>query len=199
MRALIPFALLVSTACSTAYALPPDPPGTANAVFAGGCFWCIESDFEKVDGVLSVVSGYAGGTEKNPTYKQVSAGATSHAEVVRVVYDPKKVTYEKLVDYFFKHIDPTQKNAQFCDFGKQYRSGIFYATDVEKHVAEKAKADVDASKKLLSPVVTEITKATEFWPAEDYHQDYYKKSPSSYASYRAGCRRDERVKELWGH
>ena len=198
MRALLPLALLVGTACSSAYALPPDPPGTAAAVFAGGCFWCIESDFEKLDGVVSVVSGYAGGPEQNPTYKQVSAGTTGHAEVVRVVYDPKKVSYEKLVDYFFKHIDPTTKDSSFCDHGKQYRTAIFYGNDAEKKVAEKAKADIDASKKLPAPIVTEVTKAAAFWPAEDYHQDYYKKSPSSYAAYRQGCGRDARVKELWG-
>lgn len=196
MRPLIPLALLATLACSSTYALPPDPPGTANAVFAGGCFWCIESDFEKLDGVLSVVSGYAGGPEKNPTYKQVSAGKTGHAEVVRVVYDPKKVSYEKLVDYFFKHIDPTQVDGQFCDWGKQYRSAVYYANDAEKAVAEKAKSEIATTKKWK--VVTEVTKASEFWPAEDYHQDYYKKSPMSYGAYRQGCGRDARVKELWG-
>lgn len=197
-RALPSLALLVATACSTAFALPPDPAGSKSAVFAGGCFWCIESDFEKLEGVLSVVSGYTGGAEKNPSYKQVSAGATGHAEAVRVVYDPQKVSYDKLVDYFFKHVDPTTKNSSFCDFGKQYRTAIFFADDSEQKVAEKARADIDASKKLPAPVVTEVTKAAEFWPAEDYHQDYARKSPSTYASYRAGCRRDERVKELWG-
>ncbi len=196
MRPLLPLALLATLACSTTYALPPDPPGTANAVFAGGCFWCIEKDFEKLDGVLSVVSGYAGGPEKNPTYKQVSAGSTGHAEVVRVVYDPKKISYDKLVDHFFKHIDPTQVDGQFCDWGKQYRSAVYYANDAEKTVAEKAKADIVTTKKWK--VVTEVTKASEFWPAEDYHQDYYKKSPTSYGSYRMGCGRDARVKELWG-
>lgn len=156
----------------------------------------MESDFEKLDGVLSVVSGYAGGPEKNPTYKQVSAHATGHAEVVRVVYDPKKVSYEKLVEYFFQHIDPTQVDGQFCDWGKQYRSAVYYATDAEKTVADKAKANIEASKKWK--VATEVTKAAEFWPAEDYHQDYYKKSPMSYGAYRTGCGRDARVKELWG-
>ena len=198
MRMLLPFALLAATACSTAFALPPDPPNTASAVFAGGCFWCIEADFEKLDGVLTVVSGYAGGPEKNPSYKQVSAGSTGHTEVVRVVYDPKKVTYLKLVDFFFRHIDPTTKNSSFCDFDTQYRTAIFYGSAAEKSIADQAKKDIDASKQLPAPVVTEITQAGEFWPAEDYHQDYYKKSPGSYASYRAGCRRDARVQELWG-
>lgn len=198
MRPLTALSLLVITACPSASAVPPDPPGTASAVFAGGCFWCIEADFEKLAGVLSVVAGYAGGPEKSPTYQQVSAGATGHAEVVRVVYDAKKVSYEKLLDYFFKHIDPTTKDSSFCDFGKQYRTGIYFANDSEKRLADKAKADLDASKKLPAPVVTEVTKAAEFWPAEDYHQDYYKKSAASYSRYRAGCRRDQRVRELWG-
>ena len=207
MRAAAAFAVFAVTfatlgagvACASEPVTPKDdPPGSAYALFAGGCFWCMESDFEKLAGVLTVVSGYTGGPEKSPSYEQVSAHRTGHLESVRVVYDPKKVSYEKLVDYFFHHVDPTQGTGQFCDLGPQYRTAIFYVDDAQKKAAEKVKADIEKSNVLHAPIVTLMQKASEFWPAEGYHQDYYKKSPGSYHAYREGCGRDDRVKELWG-
>jgi peptide-methionine (S)-S-oxide reductase len=194
-------ALVLVLGCPSAMAADAVvPTGFASAVFAGGCFWCIESDFEKLadQGVLTVTSGYSGGTEKNPTYQQVSAHKTSHAEVVKVVYDPKKISYEKLVHYFLRHIDPTQKDGQFCDWGKQYRSAIYYADDAEKKIAEAQVALAQKDLKVKGAIVTEIAKASEFWPAENYHQDYAKKEPAAYARYRSGCGRDARVAEVWG-
>ncbi len=189
-----------TTACASEPITPKDDPkGSAYALFAGGCFWCMESDFEHMgDGILSVTSGYTGGPEKSPSYEQVSSHKTGHFESVRVVYDPKKVTYEKLVEYFFHHVDPTQATGQFCDLGPQYRTAIFYVNDVQKKTAEKVKAEIEKSNVLHSPIVTIIQKANAFWPAEGYHQDYYKRSPSSYHAYREGCGRDARVKQLWG-
>lgn len=165
---------------------------TETAIFAGGCFWCVESDFDKVPGVLSTVSGYTGGHVKNPEYKQVSNGGTGHVEAVQITYDPKVVSYKQLLDYFWHHIDPTVKNRQFCDVGEQYRSEIFYHSEDQKKLAEKSKKD------LPFPIVhTAITKASEFYPAEDYHQDYYKKNPLRYKYYRYSCGRDNRVEEIW--
>lgn len=173
-------------------------PATAKAIFAGGCFWCMEPPYDKLDGVLATTSGYIGGKTRNPTYEQVSSGATGHTEVVQVEYDPKKVSYEKLLEVFWVNIDPTVKNRQFCDVGTQYRTGIFYTDDEQRRLAEASKAKVEATKPFKQPIVTEITAAAEFWPAEDYHQDYYKKNPVRYKFYRSGCGRDERLKELWG-
>jgi peptide-methionine (S)-S-oxide reductase len=170
------------------------PPGKAVAFFAGGCFWCTESDFEHVDGVLEVVSGYAGGAEKAPTYDQVSSGETSHAESIRVVYDPAKISYEKLVDAFWRSIDPVSANGQFCDRGAQYRSVIFYGTEQEKAVAERTKKEVET--KLGAKVATQIVAAGPFWAAEAYHQDYAKRNPGRYHMYRTGCGRDRRVAEI---
>jgi peptide-methionine (S)-S-oxide reductase len=172
---------------------------TAKALFAGGCFWCMEPAFEKVDGVSSVTSGYTGGQTKNPTYEQVSAGVTGHAESVEVVYDPSKVTYEKLLDVFWHNIDPLVGNAQFCDHGTQYRSAIFYLDETQKKLAEESKRRLEESKRFGAKTIqTEIVAATVFYPAEGYHQDFYKKNPARYYSYRAGCGRDQRLKELWG-
>ena len=170
---------------------------TKTAVFAGGCFWCMEPPFEKLKGVLGVVSGYAGGAEKNPTYEQVSAGSTGHAEVVQVTYDPSKVTYDELLDVFWKNVDPTVKDRQFCDKGAQYRTGIFYADDAQKKAAEASKAALAKEKPFEAEIVTEISPFDAFWPAEEYHQDYYKKHPIRYAYYRRGCGRDARLKEVW--
>ena len=170
---------------------------TATAIFAGGCFWCIEADFEKLDGVIDVESGYIGGSTANPTYKQVSAGVTGHAEAVRVRYDPHRVGYEKLLDYFWRHIDPTVKNRQFCDIGSQYRSAIFYQNDAEKKLAQDSLQALEKSGR-FARIHTEIAAATMFYPAEDYHQDYYKKNPVRYQIYRTSCGRDARVKSLWG-
>ena len=171
-------------------------PETAKATFAGGCFWCMEPPFEKLDGVLSTTSGYTGGTKKNPTYEEVSSGATGHAEAVQIIYDPKKVTYAKLLEVFWHNIDPLTPNAQFCDHGNQYRSAIFYHDDTQKRLAEESKKAL--SSRFRGPIVTEIVPAAAFYPAEDYHQDYYKKNPLRYKVYRYSCGRDQRLEELWG-
>jgi len=172
-------------------------PQTATAVFAGGCFWCIEADFEKLDGITAVESGYTGGSLRNPTYQQVSQGGTGHAEAVRVRYDPQRVSYEKLLDYFWRHIDPTVKDRQFCDIGSQYRSAIFYQNDTEQKLAQSSKQGLEKSGR-FPHIYTEIVAASTFYPAEDYHQDYYKKNPIRYQYYRHSCGRDARVKSVWG-
>jgi peptide-methionine (S)-S-oxide reductase len=168
------------------------------ADFAGGCFWCMEHPFDSLPGVVSVTSGYTGGQKKNPTYEEVSAGGTGHAESVQVVYDPAKITYEKLLDVYWVNIDPTTKDRQFCDRGNQYRSAIFYHTEEQHRAALRSKAALEKSKPFKDPVVTEIVPAGEFYPAEEYHQHYYKKNPIRYWYYRNGCGRDQRLKELWG-
>ncbi len=171
---------------------------SAKAYFAGGCFWCMEEAFEKVDGVIAVASGYMGGTVANPTYEQVSGGHTGHAESVEVLYDPSKVTYQKLLDVFWRNVDPVTPNAQFCDHGSQYRSAIFYSTDGEKQLAEESKRALEQSKRLSAPVVTQLVQASSFYQAEDYHQDYYKKNPLRYKYYKYGCGRAQRLEVLWG-
>jgi len=168
------------------------------AIFAGGCFWCMEPPFDALDGVISSISGYSGGHKNNPTYKEVSAGGTGHAEVVQIVYDPDKVSYEKLLDVFWHNIDPTTPNRQFCDGGNQYRSAIFYLDDEQKRLAEASLTELQKNKPFKQPVVTEIIAATKFYPAEEYHQDYYHKNPIRYRFYRHGCGRDARLQELWG-
>lgn len=168
------------------------------ATFAGGCFWCMEPPYEKIPGVVSVISGYTGGQKKNPTYEEVSAGGTGHAEAVQITYARSKVTYEELLEVFWHNIDPTAKDRQFCDSGRQYRSAIFYHNDEQKKLALRSKAELEKNKSFKEPVVTEIVQAAEFYPAEDYHQDYYKKNPIRYTFYRATCGRDRRLKELWG-
>jgi peptide-methionine (S)-S-oxide reductase len=172
------------------------PPSRATATFAGGCFWCMEGPFEKLPGVLSVTSGYAGGSVKQPTYEQVSAGRTGHAEVVQVIYDPARVDYERLLHVFWRNVDPLTPNAQFCDRGSQYRSAIFFHDDTQRQAAEKSKGEL--APRFPKPIVTEVVKLEAFWPAEEYHQDFYRKNPVRYQSYRMGCGRDARLKELWG-
>ncbi|WP_299070992.1 peptide-methionine (S)-S-oxide reductase MsrA [Accumulibacter sp.] len=167
------------------------------AIFAGGCFWCIEADFEKLPGVIAAESGYTAGRTVNPTYEQVSAGSTGHTEAIRVTYDPQKVSYRQLLDYFWRHIDPTVKNRQFCDVGSQYRSGIYWQNEAERKAAESSRDTLLASGK-LPRIETEIVAASPFYPAEEYHQDYYKKNPIRYAYYRQGCGRDARVQQIWG-
>ncbi len=179
-------------------AVKAKPASTAVATFAGGCFWCMEGPFDVLDGVISTTSGYIGGTKKDPTYKEVSSGWTGHTEVVQVKYDPAKISYEKLLDVFWHNIDPTVKNQQFCDVGSQYRSGIFYHDEAQLKAANASKAALDKSKPFKSAIVSEITAATAFYVAEDYHQDYYLKNPVRYRFYRQGCGRDARLKELWG-
>lgn len=171
---------------------------TEKATFAGGCFWCTEEAFEKVPGVISAVSGYMGGKSKNPTYEQVSTGRTGHTEVVEVTYDPAKVSYEKLLEVFWLNHDPTVKDRQFCDSGSQYRAEIFYHSDEQKRLAEASKAKWEKQKPFRQPIVTPITKASEFWTAEDYHQDYYKKNALQYRFYVTGCGRYQRLDTLWG-
>ena len=168
------------------------------ATFAGGCFWCMEPPFEALPGVFSVTSGFSGGPEKNPTYNQVSAGITGHRESIQVVYDPKKITYTKLLDVYWHNIDPTQDDGQFCDRGKQYRSAIFVRGTAQRRRAEESKHAIEASKRLKGPIVTPILPFTAFYPAEEYHQDYYKKNPEHYHAYRTGCGRDRRLREVWG-
>ena len=174
------------------------PAKTARAIFAGGCFWCMEGPFDRLDGVISTTSGYVGGSKKDPTYTEVSAGRTGHTEAVEIVYDPAKVSYPRLLDVFWHNIDPTTKDSQFCDHGSQYRSGIFYVDDEQKLAAEMSKTALNKSKSFKGAIVTEITAATQFFPAEDYHQDYYIKNPLRYKYYRSGCGRDARLTELWG-
>ena len=171
---------------------------TAIATFAGGCFWCTEADFDKVDGVISTTSGYIGGKTANPTYDSVSAGNSGHAEAVQVVFDPSKVTYSKLLEYYWRTIDPTTKDRQFCDSGNPYRTAIFAHDDQQRALAEASKKALSGNKPFREPIVTEIVNATTFYPAEDYHQDYYKKNPVRYKFYRANCGRDARLKQLWG-
>jgi peptide methionine sulfoxide reductase msrA/msrB len=168
------------------------------ATLAGGCFWCVEADFEKVDGVVKVISGYTGGTKDNPTYEEVSAGGTGHVEAVQVLYDPKKVTYKELLDVFWRHVDPTDQGGQFADRGSQYRTVIFYHDEEQKRLAEQSKKELEKTGPFKKPVATEIVKFTKFYPAEDYHQDYYKAHSLRYKYYRHGSGRDQFLKEVWG-
>ena len=170
--------------------------GLALATFAGGCFWCMEPPFDELDGVLATVSGYAGGAEERPTYDEVSSGGTGHAEVVRVVYDPRRVTYARLLEVFWHNVDPTVEDRQFCDWGRQYRTAIFAHGEEQKRQAEATKREVAAE--LGVPIVTSVEAAGAFWPAEEYHQDFYRKSSVRYRTYRLGCGRDARLRELWG-
>ncbi|MBI4431463.1 MAG: peptide-methionine (S)-S-oxide reductase MsrA [Candidatus Omnitrophica bacterium] len=180
------------------HAAERDNKGTqaAKATFAGGCFWSVELLFDKVDGVLSTTSGFTGGSKKNPTYDQVVTGATGHAEAVLVTYDPKKVSYEKLLDIFWRNIDPLTPNGQFCDFGEQYRTAIFYNDETQKRLADKSKKALLG--RFKKPIATQIVAASEFYPAEDYHQDFHLKNPLAYERYRIACGRDRQLKEIWG-
>ena len=171
---------------------------SGKAYFAGGCFWCMEEVFEKVEGVLSATSGYMGGAVSNPTYEEVSAGRTGHTESVEVVYDPAKVSYQKLLDAFWRNVDPITPNAQFCDHGNQYRSAIFFRTDEEKRASDSSKQAIEQSRRFKEPIVTQIVMAPQFYPAEEYHQDFYKKNPIRYKLYKYNCGRAQRLEELWG-
>ena len=191
-------ALLCCMLLGPAHAQQKVPPGYEIATFAGGCFWCMEPPYDEIPGVNSTTSGYIGGQKKNPTYEEVSSGRTGHTEAVQVVYDPKKVTYQQLLDIFWPNIDPTTPNAQFCDHGSQYRSGIFYHNEEQMRLALASRDKVERTKRFREPIVTEISKATTFYVAEDYHQDYYKKNPLRYKFYRTNCGRDQRLEQLWG-
>jgi peptide-methionine (S)-S-oxide reductase len=171
---------------------------TAKAIFAGGCFWCVESDFDKIPGVLSTTSGYTAGKTANPTYEEVSSHTTGHAEAVEVVYDPTKVSYERLVSYFWHTIDPTVKDQQFCDHGTPYRTAIFAVNDEQMKIALASRAAIEKTKPFAAPIVTPVEKASDFYPAESYHQDYYQKNPIRYKYYRTSCGRDARLTQLWG-
>ena len=169
----------------------------AEAYFAGGCFWCLEADFDKLEGVVETISGYTGGDVENPTYKQVTYKNTGHYEAVKVVYDPETVAYSELVDYFWRHIDPTDGGGQFCDRGFSYQTGIFPANAAEAEIARQSREEINTSGVLANPIATEIADFKTFWPAEGYHQDYYLKNRLHYARYRRGCGRDQRVAEVW--
>jgi peptide methionine sulfoxide reductase msrA/msrB len=175
--------------------MPPEK--TAEAVFAGGCFWCTEADFEKVEGVIEAVSGYTGGRVANPTYQQVSAGGTGHVEAVKVIYDPGKITYEQVLQEFWRHVNPVDGGGQFVDRGSQYRSVIFYANEQERQLAEASKKELETSRRFGQPIATDILPLGPFYPAEDYHQDYYKKNPLRYRFYRAGSGRDQFLEKVW--
>ena len=170
----------------------------ATAIFAAGCFWCVESDFDKVDGVLETISGYTGGSKANPTYEDVGSGTSGHAEALQVIYDPAKVSYPKLIDYYWRHVDLLDGGGQFCDRGNQYRPAIFTTSDEQKKAAEESKTALEKSGRFKQKIAVEIVPATAFTPAEDYHQDYYKKNPIRYKLYRTGCGRDARLEKLWG-
>jgi peptide-methionine (S)-S-oxide reductase len=180
------------------YAVAKEERSIEYATFAGGCFWCMEAPFDNLPGVISVTVGYTGGSLKNPTYEQVSAGGTGHAESVRIVYDAARISYARLLEVFWHNIDPTVKDRQFCDSGHQYRSAIFYQNDAQHKVALDSKAALEKNKPFKAAIVTEIVPASQFYPAEEYHQHYYKKNPIRYRYYRGSCGRDARLKELWG-
>lgn len=178
--------------------IPMTSQGFAKATFAGGCFWCMEPPFEQLPGVVSVTSGYTGGQKVNPTYPEVSSGGTGHVEAVEIVYDPVKVSYSRLLDIFWRNIDPLDAAGQFCDKGQQYRSAIFYHNDEQKRLAEASKQALEQSGRFKQSTVTTIVPVTAFYPAEDYHQNYYQKNPVRYKYYRYSCGRDQRLEQLWG-
>jgi peptide-methionine (S)-S-oxide reductase len=191
-RLLLSIVLVLATAVAAFAQSGP----SARAVFAGGCFWCVEADFDKVPGVLSTTSGYTGGTVANPTYTQVSGGGTGHAEAVEIVYDPSKVSYQQLLAHFWRTIDPTVKDRQFCDNGNEYRTAIFVLDDEQRKLAEASKKQVEAE--LKKPILTQIATAGPFYKAEDYHRDFYLKNPTKYKFYRWNCGRDQRLEQIWG-
>jgi peptide-methionine (S)-S-oxide reductase len=190
----IPLILLLSLFITPAFAENQQE----TAIFAGGCFWCMEPPFDKLEGVISTTSGYTSGHKVNPTYKEVSAGGTGHAEAIQITFDPEKISYAELLDAFWKNIDPVAKNRQFCDSGTQYRSGIYYLNEKQKIAAKQSLHQLEKTKPFEEVIVTEILPASTFYPAEDYHQDYYQKNPVRYKFYRYSCGRDRRLQELWG-
>jgi peptide-methionine (S)-S-oxide reductase len=196
MRSLVTLGLAALTALAALGAAPAPAQERAKATFAGGCFWCMEPPFDKLDGVISTTSGYTGGRKANPTYEEVSAGTTGHTEAVEIVYDPRKVTYARLLEVFWRNIDPSTADRQFCDVGSQYRAAIFYHDEAQRRLAEQSKQAV--AQRLRHPIVTEVQPAAPFYVAEDYHQDYYKKNPIRYRYYRTGCGRDQRLEQIWG-
>ena len=191
----------VAFAVLATVSIAPAQPADARyekATFAGGCFWCMEPPFDELQGVVSTTSGYTGGQKKNPTYEEVSAGGTGHAESVEILFDPAKITYQQLLDVFWKNVDPTTKDRQFCDVGSQYRPAIFYHSEEQKRLALASKKAIEDSGRFKQPIVTEIVAATPFYRAEEYHQDYYKKNPIRFKYYKFGCGRERRLEQLWG-
>ncbi len=204
-RTLASIGVIVATMMTVAFSHSDDETGAATrpaeltvATFAGGCFWCMEPPFDKLEGVIATTSGYTGGHKHEPTYRQVSAGRTGHTEAVQVLYDPARIDYAKLLQVFWVNIDPTVADRQFCDRGSQYRPGIFYHNDEQQRLAEASLAELKQNKPFSAPIVAEITKSSAFYPAEDYHQDYYLKNPLRYKGYRFACGRDKRLRDLWG-
>ncbi|MDA8121256.1 MAG: peptide-methionine (S)-S-oxide reductase MsrA [Deltaproteobacteria bacterium] len=196
---LVAGALLAAVSAAAEYPVKAAGSGRLEkATFAGGCFWCMEAPFDKLDGVVSVTSGYTGGHTKNPTYEEVSSGGTGHAEAVQVVFDPAKIGYDALLDVFWRNVDPTTPNRQFCDVGTQYRSAIFTHGEAQKKLAGDSRSALEESGGLKGKIVTEIVPASAFYPAEEYHQKYYRKNPVRYKFYRYNCGRDQRLDELWG-
>jgi peptide-methionine (S)-S-oxide reductase len=193
-----PLASLALAAALSAPAAAPAHAAPEKATFAGGCFWCLEPPYDAIPGVLQTIPGYIGGHKANPTYQEVSSGTTGHTEAVQVVYDPSKVSYERLLEVFWVNIDPTVRDRQFCDTGSQYRTGIFYHSEAQRRAAEDSKAAVGRAKTFREPIVTPVEAAGTFYPAEEYHQDYYVRNPVRYKLYRSGCGRDERLRQLWG-
>ncbi len=177
---------------------PADAQDNAKAIFAGGCFWCMEKPFDDLPGVISTTSGYTGGTKENPTYEEVSSGKTGHAESVQVIYDPEQVSYEQLLDVYWRNVDPVDGGGQFCDRGTQYRPSIFYTSEAQKAAAEQSKQALETSQKFSKPIQATIASASEFYPAEDYHQNYYQTNSNWYHFYRYTCGRDQRLEKLWG-
>jgi peptide-methionine (S)-S-oxide reductase len=198
MRTLSLAVLAIALAAAAPAAVNSAPEDAAITTFAGGCFWCMEEAFEKVQGVVEVVSGYMGGSVANPTYQQVSAGRTGHAEVIQITYREDQVSYAELLDVFWRNIDPTTPNRQFCDGGNQYRAEIFFHGSEQQSQAEASLAQLRETKPFAEPIVTAVSAASEFYPAEDYHQDYYKKNPTRYKFYKWNCGRAQRLEELWG-
>jgi peptide-methionine (S)-S-oxide reductase len=188
----------LTAAVALAAAAGTSADGQAVATFAGGCFWCMEPPYDKLDGVSATISGYTGGTKVDPTYQEVSAGGTGHAEAVQITYDPTKVSYEQLLEVFWHNVDPLDAGGQFCDRGSQYRTGIFVHDAEQRRLAEASKQALEVSGRFAQPIVTEIAEASPFYPAEDYHQDYYEKNPIRYKFYRWNCGRDARLEQLWG-
>lgn len=197
MRVITPIILVLALPL-TIFAETTPAPRLETAILAGGCFWCIEADYEKLDGVVAVISGYTGGHVENPTYKQVSAGRTGHIESVKVTYDADKISYAEILNFFWHHIDPTRDDGQFCDRGSQYRPAIFYETANQKEQAIASREKIEQTKPFAEPLKVELIQASTFYPAEEYHQDYYQKNPLRYHFYRYNCGRDARVEQLWG-
>ena len=198
LKTWLMMAVVLGLSGQAAAATDAATPAYETATFAGGCFWCMEAPFDKLEGVISTTSGYTGGHKKNPTYKEVSHGGTGHAEAVQIVYDPEKVSYTKLLDVFWHNVDPTNAHGQFCDNGDQYRSEIFYHNEEQRQLAVASEQELEKNKPFAAPIVTRIEPASTFYPAEDYHQNYYQKNPIRYKYYRYSCGRDQRLEKLWG-